>query len=184
MRLTTTVRRKAQRGVAAIEMALFLPVLLLILLGIIDFSRAIHFDNILIHMSREGANLAARGGSRSSPQDVISALSQTAQPLTMASSGMIYITRVKGEPNGSARVIEQYRAAQGDNSLDSRLFSCAAWDGNNACQIPTGAGPIIDLGTTLAPDEIVNIVETEYEMELVTGFIFDARPELYSKTIL
>lgn len=184
MRLTTTVRRKAQRGVAAIEMAFFLPVLLMILLGIIDFSRAIHFDNILIHMSREGANLAARGGSRSSPQDVISALSQTAQPLTMASSGMIYITRAEGQADGSARVTEQYRAAQGDSSIDSRLFTCSAWDGNNACQIPVGAGPVINLGTPLTPGSVVNIVETEYEMELVTGFIFNARPELYSRTTL
>ena len=184
MRLTTTLRRKAQRGVAAIEMAFFVPVLLLILLGIIDFSRAIHFDNILIHMSREGANLVARGGSRSEPQDVISALTQTAQPLTMASSGMIYITRAEGQDDGSARVIAHYRAAQGDNSLDSRLFSCSAWAGDNSCQIPPGSGPIIDLGTLLAPNETVYVVETEYEMELVTGFIFDARPELYSKTML
>jgi hypothetical protein len=163
-------------------MAFFVPVLLLILLGIIDFSRAIHFDNILIHVSREGANLAARTPRQ--PQDIISALSQTAQPLKISTSGMIFITRAVGQADGSARVSKHYRAASGDSSLNSRLFTCGAWDGNNECQIPDGAGPIIDLGTPLAENEIVNIVETEYNMELVTGFIFDARPELYSKTIL
>ncbi len=142
MRQITSPRRKGQRGAAAIEMGFFVPVLLLILMGIIDFSRAIHFDNILIHVSREGANLAAR--TTRQPQDIISALSQTAQPLSISTSGMIYITRAIGQADGSARVTEQYRAAQGNNSLDSRLFSCGAWDGDNSCQIPDGAGPIID----------------------------------------
>ena len=97
--LHTRLRR--QRGVSMIELALVLPVLLILVLGVIDFGRALHYNNVLVNISREGANLASRYGDIG-PQDIIRALENTAEPLDMTTDGMIYITQVTSRADGGA----------------------------------------------------------------------------------
>ena len=53
--------RAADRGAAAVEFALVLPLLLLLVFGIIDFGRAINAQITLTQAAREGARLAALG---------------------------------------------------------------------------------------------------------------------------
>lgn len=54
-------RRARDRGSAAVEFALLLPALLLIVFGIIDFGRALNAQITLTQAAREGARLAALG---------------------------------------------------------------------------------------------------------------------------
>ncbi|WP_211277935.1 TadE/TadG family type IV pilus assembly protein, partial [Couchioplanes caeruleus] len=49
------------QGAAAVEMALVLPLLLLLLFGIIDFGRALNAQITLTEAAREGARAAALG---------------------------------------------------------------------------------------------------------------------------
>jgi Flp pilus assembly protein TadG len=58
-RLSGTAVR--DRGAAAVEFALLLPVLLLLVFGIIDFGRALNAQITLTQAAREGARLAALG---------------------------------------------------------------------------------------------------------------------------
>jgi Flp pilus assembly protein TadG len=51
------------RGAAAVEFALLLPMLLLIVFGLIDFGRALNAQITLTQAAREGARLAALGQS-------------------------------------------------------------------------------------------------------------------------
>jgi Flp pilus assembly protein TadG len=53
------------RGSVAVEFALLLPVLLLLIFGVIDFGRAINAQITLTQAAREGARLAALGYSTS-----------------------------------------------------------------------------------------------------------------------
>ena len=53
------------RGSVAVEFALLLPVLLLLIFGIIDFGRAINAQITLTQAAREGARLASLGYSTS-----------------------------------------------------------------------------------------------------------------------
>jgi Flp pilus assembly protein TadG len=53
------MHRLNERGNAVVEMALLLPILLLILFGITEFGRAVMTANVLNTASREGARLAA-----------------------------------------------------------------------------------------------------------------------------
>jgi Flp pilus assembly protein TadG len=54
-------RRKKDRGSVAVEFALVVPVLLLIVFGLIDFGRALNAQISLTGAAREGARLAALG---------------------------------------------------------------------------------------------------------------------------
>jgi Flp pilus assembly protein TadG len=49
------------RGAAAVEFAVLLPVLLLLVFGLIDFGRALNAQITLTQAAREGARLAALG---------------------------------------------------------------------------------------------------------------------------
>ena len=53
------IHKMNERGNAVVEMALLLPILLLILFGITEFGRAVMTANVLNTASREGARLAA-----------------------------------------------------------------------------------------------------------------------------
>lgn len=57
--------RKTEKGQAVVEMALILPVLLLIIFGIIEFGRILNTYMIITEISREGARAGCVGGSDS-----------------------------------------------------------------------------------------------------------------------
>ena len=54
-----TPRRNPERGAAAVEFALVLPVLLLLVLGMLEFSRAYNVQISLTNAAREGARVMA-----------------------------------------------------------------------------------------------------------------------------
>ena len=179
--------RQASVGSSLIELAIILPVLLILVLGVADFGRAILFNNILITMSREGANLASR--TTENPKNIILALNFTANPLQMAAHGMVYITRVRGEVvNGAlvAVVQEQYRATSGDMSLQSKLRPCPSWNSaTGQCNLPTApADRVITLSLPLALNAEVSVVETIYHYSPMTNYVMQAAPDLYSWTLL
>lgn len=62
------------RGAAAVEFALLLPIVLLILCGIIDFGRALNAQITLTQAAREGARLEALG----QPAAAVTSRTQTA----------------------------------------------------------------------------------------------------------
>ncbi len=173
-----------QSGQAMIELALTLPFLVMLAMGIIDFSRAIQFDNVLIAMSREGANLASRTPEEPAKMNnIITALVTTAEPLAMSTRGMVYITRIRGRADGSGEVEGQFRAASGARSISSQVWSCGSWRGDNSCAVPNPA-PVVRLPLALRANETVYVAETAYQHEMLTGFMFGTGPTLHSMTIL
>jgi len=54
-----TASRASERGVVAVEFALVIPLLLLLLLGVIDFGRAMYVKNSLAYAASQGARVAA-----------------------------------------------------------------------------------------------------------------------------
>lgn len=49
------MRRKAQAGQSAVEFALILPILVLLLMGVFDFGRAFYYYSVVANSAREGA---------------------------------------------------------------------------------------------------------------------------------
>lgn len=74
------------------EFALCLPILMLLLLGVIEFSRSIDAAHSLSGLSREGANLAARG----TPLDtVVITVVTNGQDIALGEAGGVVATEVE-----------------------------------------------------------------------------------------
>ncbi len=181
-RLRRWGRRARQRGVNMIELALVLPVLLVLVFGVIDFGRAIHFSNVIINMSREGANLAARSGGIDRGHIII-ALNETAEPLKMKTEGMIYISEITGRADGRGQIEGQWRSKTGDTGLRSRIWVCTNWKSTGECTVPT-TRPIVDLGVPLTTSDRVWAVEVLYDYQVLFDYVMKVGPDLYSRTIL
>jgi len=55
-------RPERRHGAALVEMALVLPIFLMVVLGIIEFRRAMMVSNLMANAAREGARLAVTSG--------------------------------------------------------------------------------------------------------------------------
>lgn len=58
MRLTMRARA-GERGAVAVEFALIIPLLLLLLMGVIDFGRAMYVKSTLVYTASQGARVAS-----------------------------------------------------------------------------------------------------------------------------
>ena len=96
--------RRNQKGNAVIEMALLLPLLLLVLFGITEFGRAVMTTNVLNTAAREGARLA-----------VVSALSDT-----LSVQGRVNTVLAAANVTPKAITIEYFAA---NNSIRVRVTS-------------------------------------------------------------
>lgn len=203
-----TAPRTRQGGLAAVELALLLPILCILLFGVIDFFRALQANIIMTNIGREGANLVSRGstGVETGSQDIIYALMATAPPLNVNQQGMIYITRVMGVAGATSTsattsvVTDQYRWDDTVRKLGvnksgyvpvSRVYTgCTGWS-NGACTSLGGAKPAVaTMSGKLRDGEVITVVETFYKYDMMlTNFSIAGLslprlgPDLYSMTI-
>lgn len=106
----TMIRRNkhARRGAAMVEMALVLPLFLMLVLGIIEFGRAMMVANLVTYAAREGARMAVLDGSTNT--DVNNAVvtflqSAIGQGISTADiSVTITVTAAAGNPNPANNV--------------------------------------------------------------------------------
>ncbi len=85
----TVIRRVRERGVVAIEFALLLPLLLLILFSIFEFARGYNARVTVTHAAREGVRAYALG------EDAVAAATSAAGALN---PGSMTITTTGGQP--------------------------------------------------------------------------------------
>jgi Flp pilus assembly protein TadG len=181
----SSFRRKRGAGLAAVEFALLLPVLLVLLIGLIDVARALQAQMILINLSREGANLASRGKLQLSEnaQTIIGQVAASAPPLDMNKLGMIYITRIMGSTSGGSTksiVLEQYRWDDSVNNRGfrvsgyaplSKVWTCSNWASGTAgtCVVPSGSSaPVVSMMSgQLLDGEVIYVVEVYYKFNML-----------------
>ena len=65
---------RRERGAAAVEFALILPLMLLLVGGIVDFGRFFYTQNIVVNAAREGARSRALGYSTAASTTVTSTI--------------------------------------------------------------------------------------------------------------
>ena len=200
---TVPKSRHRERGVAAVELALLLPMLVILALCAIDGARALQANIIMTNIAREGANLVARGDTdlQSGSQDIIYAVMASAPPLNVNQQGMVYITRVMGVGATRSVVLDQYRWDDAARNLGarksgyqpaSRVHACGSWSSAGKCNsISSTARPAVAVLTGKLDDgEIVHVVETFYKFDMLAGaFSFGKDglpafgPDLYSMSV-
>lgn len=112
------------RGIAALELAIVLPILCMMLFAIIDIGMLVDSRLIITNLSREGANLLSRdlkGGT-----DLLSYLTSSSSPLDMVNSGKIYATTISsGQTSQSPDPVITSQVSTGNLSVSSGISSDA-----------------------------------------------------------
>ena len=128
-RIRRLVTRRAERGAAAVEMALVLPMLLFVVFGIIDFGRLLNAQITLTEAAREGARAAAMGQTVGTPCPAGNPTAAYVDCRVQAASGNLKnVTEVSPtqgcvNPNDDATVTTSY-----DLMKDSLpIVSCTIW---------------------------------------------------------
>jgi Flp pilus assembly protein TadG len=102
--------RDSEDGQAVVELALVLPVLLLILLGIFDFGQALNSQNTANHLANLGARLAAVGTFPNKGENLCEYIDSKAAPSNLQNKLGVVITE-QSETVGSqvtVRVTDNY----------------------------------------------------------------------------
>jgi Flp pilus assembly protein TadG len=145
-------------GQAFVEFAFAVMILVVLLFGLIDFSRFLTTRQTLINVSREGSNLSLR---QTSLSNAVAAVIASASPLTIGNTGSgpkgrVIITEVTSISNGN-RITDQY--AQGGLTTASSKIGTGI---NSPATMPAGV-----TGIPL-PGDKVYITEVYYTFSPVT----------------
>jgi Flp pilus assembly protein TadG len=90
---------KLQRGAAALEFALVFPVLLLILVGIIDFGMLMSTQSVVANAAREGARTAALTNNSMAAQNTVNLMISGMPGATNAGTNVkVDCTTAAGDP--------------------------------------------------------------------------------------
>ena len=172
------------RGLAAVEMMIVTPILLLLGLGVIELSHVILAKNITTALAREGANLASRSFSVCD-QEIMDALALSAEPLDLSQDGVIYITVVVGDDDPYPYISEQHRWLGHGYSASSKTWGhCPSWGGDGACVIPSTKPRLTNFPIALDPGETVHVVDVMYDYSFITRYVFDRNHVIHTRVFM
>ncbi|GEA59050.1 TadE/TadG family type IV pilus assembly protein [Vibrio comitans] len=166
---------KEIRGLASVEMTIIVPILMIIMVGIFELTQIIQANNIIISISREGANLISRNTTQT-PEQVMNTVASTADPLDLEADGIIYVNLVYGRAEGEApQLLEQYRwASYGYSANSSTWNGCDTWGSDGECDLPESEPELSDFPLELDEGEAVYVVEVIYRYSPISTYIFDS----------
>jgi Flp pilus assembly protein TadG len=133
-----------ESGQAAVEFALVAALMLVLLLAIIDFGRALNYMQVMVGLTRQGSNLASRGTSLAQSAAAVVAGSA---PLNLGNNGEVTVTSVANINNVNTITGQ---ASQGGISCTSRIGQGV---GNRAA-IPSAAATMLQNGQTIFITEV------------------------------
>jgi hypothetical protein len=171
---------KDSRGQSVVEMAVVLPLLLIVVLGVIEVSYALLDQHVVTKMTREGSNLISR---ETSLADAVNALkSMSGRPVNFNSNSKVIFSVVRrgsttGTNNFDKDILYQryeYGAIAGTSAISTRgagsygtgpEYEANNADGDSNLQVTTlPAGIVLSTGGTLYITEIFTT------HELITPF--------------
>jgi Flp pilus assembly protein TadG len=124
---TSWIRWRHESGQATVELSMILLVLVILAYGLIDFCTAIYEKQVIVNLTREGANLSARGygdGSAEIMTNALQAIMQEAAPLnlsTNSSSGLLVLTQAANTNNQASGFYISQQLRSGKLSASSKV---------------------------------------------------------------
>jgi hypothetical protein len=172
-------RGRASAGLALLELALLLPLLVFLALMVADFARALQAQLVLINITREGASIASRLPGYAMPTLMDSlGLTVPNPPMDMATRGMIYVTEVTAVDVGGVikyQVTAQTRwtGGSGHTFTSASGWTCGAWRADGTCTLPSPL-PVVALNQIPANDPLrsgqtVYVAEAFYDFNMLFG---------------
>jgi Flp pilus assembly protein TadG len=166
-RTVSRISWRGESGQAIMEFAAVVVMLMVLIFGAIDFCRAIYLRQEMVNLSRETANLEARGAGTTTMEIMTNALAAAileAQPLGLNSStGMVIVTAVTnvyGKGGTVSYTISQQYTAGTLAGAQSRIGTSTNV-GNAAVMPSTG-------GTYLTSNRTVYVAEIYYQFFPIT----------------
>jgi len=144
--LARAKRLEDERGAALIELAICLPLLLILVFGLIDFSQIIFDNQVMSGLSRQGSDLASRGTTLT---NTVSALVIQGASLNIGMQGRIIVTEVANDVNGNPQIVDQVESPTGI-SVTSAVGSGIG----NRASMPSSASTVLNAGQTLYVTEV------------------------------
>lgn len=95
---------RKERGAAAVEMAIVLPMLLLVIGGLVDFGRAFYLNAVITNASREGARMVAMGYDTTRAQTRVNTALGTPSALGSLTPNISFTTCPNAANTATARV--------------------------------------------------------------------------------
>ena len=107
MRIQRPVQKRRRRGTALVELALVLPIFITVILGIVEFGRAMMVAQLVTNAAREGARLGSLDGVTNS--EVEQTVRDFLVATTSVASGdvtiVITVTPAAGNPSPNNQVV-------------------------------------------------------------------------------
>lgn len=157
------------RGVAAIELAVILPMLLTLFLGVVEISNFVLVNERTEKMAYTIADVVSQGETITTAEldNILSATSEIMKPFPFASLGHVIITAVHRNVNDTPKVAWQY---EGGGTLKNTQSHFGG----------PGFGSPLPQGFTLNERETVIIAKVYYNHQnLVTDMFNGNNPQLY-----
>jgi Flp pilus assembly protein TadG len=155
--------RRDQSAQALLELAFLLPILCVMMLGVVDYSRAIYDTQVITNLAGEGADLASRG---SSLQNAAAAVMADAD-LNMASNGCAIITATTYSSSTHTYSVTQQAYSATCNGGTSQIGCAPPTQGcGTASNLPTGVQNTL---STAPSGYVVYITEVYYNFSAATG---------------
>ncbi len=145
-------RLEDERGAALVELAICVPLLLIMVFGLIDFSQMIFDNQRMSGLSRQGSDLASRGRSLADTGTeigVVTALGVQGASMNIGTQGRIFVTEVAGTST-SPQIVAQQESSTGIAATSVT----ASWVSNPTKYLPTNAATVLNAGQTLYVTEI------------------------------
>jgi Flp pilus assembly protein TadG len=110
-------KRPRDSGQALVEFALSATIMLTLVFGLVDFSRAIYIEQVIANLTGEGSSMASRGTTLS---DTAAAVVAASSALNLSTSGQVIVSSVF---NNGTKVQLTAQVSQGGIGATSQIGS-------------------------------------------------------------
>lgn len=158
--LRTRRRLHSERGQSIVEMAIVMPLLILVSLGVIETSFALLDQHVVTKLAREGSNLISRDTSIQQAANVLTTMSSAPVNFSNGDSTVIFSVLMKGGATGTTnfgQVVLFQRARFGTFPATSRLTAAGGSYGGPPEYLAANPDTNGGLQVTNVPDSIINV---------------------------
>jgi len=159
--------KRDQRAQALIEIAFLLPMLTVLVLGTVDYSRATYDEEVITNLAGEGSSLASRSGgatTASLSNAVTAVLADT--DIDLADLGCVVVSAVTSPSSGSYQLTGQvYSSTCNIGSSYVGCYPTSSKCASTAATLPAGVQSVL----TANSGQVVYVTEVFYKFNSATA---------------